>query len=284
MINVDLHTHTSASDGRLTPRALVQLAHDCGITTLAITDHDTTAGLLEARHQAQQLDLRLIAGIELSVSWSQTVIHIVGLNINPESLSLVQGTAELRERRELRAQKIGDSLAKIGFKQAYAGAKMLAGEATITRSHFAQYLVDQGCAKEVSKIFKHYLVRGKPGYVATQWASLEDAVSWIAEAGGIAVIAHPHRYKIGSQMFQNLLNDFRQCGGQAIEVVSGSSTPKDTNKFCRLAQRFNLFVSVGSDYHGPHQNWNGLGQLSSLPDYVEPVWNNFQDTTFTLCH
>ena len=272
----DLHTHTTASDGTLTPAHLVQQAHDCNVTTLAVTDHDATAGLAEAEHTAQQLGLRLIAGIELSVSWSQTVIHIVGLDIDPNSTPMQQGIAELRSLREERAQKIGESLAKSGFQDAYSGAKQLAGDGTITRSHFAQYLVTQGCAKDVSKIFKNYLVRGKPGYVPTQWASLEDAVSWITQAGGIAVIAHPHRYKIGSKVLHHLLTDFKQLGGQAMEVVCGNSTRKETNKFGRLAKRFDLLASIGSDYHGPHQNWNGLGRLATLPEHVDPVWMHFK--------
>ncbi|HFD12462.1 MAG TPA: PHP domain-containing protein [Crenotrichaceae bacterium] len=281
-MSYDLHTHTNASDGTLTPEALVQQAHDAGITTLAITDHDTTTGLEEAHRIAKQLNLRLINGIELSVSWSQTVIHIVGLNIDPGSLPIQQGTIELNRLREIRAIKIGESLAKSGFENAYTGAKSLAGDATITRSHFAQYLVTQGCAKNVSKVFKHYLVRGKPGYVATQWASLENAVSWITQAGGIAVIAHPHRYKIGNKRFQNLLEDFKQYGGQAIEVVCSNSSQKDIVKFSRLSQRYHLLASVGSDYHGPHQNWNGLGKLPVLPNNLTPVWSLFQDQTIQL--
>ncbi len=274
-MSFDLHTHTSASDGALAPSALVQLAHDCGVSTLAVTDHDTTAGLQEAQQKAQELDIRFIPGIELSVSWTQTVIHIVGLNINTDSVAMQQGIASLKQLREVRAQQIGESLAKSGFEHAFSGAKELAGEGTITRLHFAQYLVAQGCAKNVSKIFKHYLVRGKPGYVATRWASLEDAVSWITGAGGIAVIAHPHRYKIGNKVIQRLLEEFKQCGGQGIEVVCGNSNYKDTTKFSRLTQKFELLASVGSDYHGPHQNWNGLGCLAPLPDSVEPVWNFF---------
>ena len=274
-MNYDLHTHTSASDGTLSPSELVQEAFDCGITTLAVTDHDTTAGLDEGQQKAQQLGIRFIPGIELSVSWSQTVIHIVGLNINPSSKSMQLGISSLKELRETRALRIGDSLAKSGFDDAYAEAKILAGEGTITRSHFAQYLVNEGCAKDVSKIFKHYLVRGKPGYVATTWASLEEAVGWITDAGGIAVIAHPHRYKIGSNVLNRLINDFKHAGGHALEVICGNSTEKDTNKFSRLSQRFEMFASVGSDYHGPHQNWNGMGRLTNLPDAVEPVWNHF---------
>jgi predicted metal-dependent phosphoesterase TrpH len=275
-MSYDLHTHTTASDGTLNPSELVQQAHSCGVTTLAVTDHDTTAGLEEAKQTAQQLGMHLIAGIELSVSWSKTVVHIVGLDINPNSLPMQQGISALQSLRETRAQKIGESLAKSGFQDAYAGAKQLAGQGTITRSHFAQYLVTQGCAKDVSKIFKHYLVRGKPGYIATQWASMEDAVSWITEAGGVAVIAHPHRYKIGTNVLQTLLKEFKHCGGQAIEVVCGNSTQKDTNKFSRLAQRFELLASIGSDYHGPHQTWNGMGRLASLPEHVDPVWMHFK--------
>ncbi|MCH9697065.1 MAG: PHP domain-containing protein [Gammaproteobacteria bacterium] len=272
----DFHTHTNASDGRLSPQALVNYAHECGVTMLAVTDHDTTAGLEEARQVSESLNVQFINGIELSVSWSNTVIHVIGLNIDPESIPLMNGIQTLESLREERAMKIGELLHKHGIDNAYQGAKALAGEATLTRSHFAQYMVEKGYVKDISKVFKHYLVRGKPGYVATQWASLEQAVNWIHSAGGIAVIAHPHRYRIGTAVMDKLLDEFRQLGGQAIEVVCSNMEPKQISRFARLSQRFGLMASTGSDYHGPHQNWNGIGQLADMPESVKPVWTCFE--------
>lgn len=272
---IDLHTHSIASDGELSPTALVRHALACGLEMLALTDHDTIAGFAEAREAAQGTCLRIIAGSEISVNWHAHVIHILGLNIDPDNVNLQRGLSSQAEQREIRAHKIAELLEYHGLRNAYAGAKTFAGGHPPGRTHFARYLVQQGYAGDVRKVFKRYLAHGKTGYVAAQWASLEQVVSWITDAGGVAVVAHPARYKLTRTKLGQLLDAFKEVGGAGLEVVSGSHNPNDTLQMAALAQKFGLLGSVGSDYHGPRHFWLELGKLPQLPAGSRAVWEGF---------
>ncbi len=274
-IQYDLHAHSTASDGTLSPSQLVQLAHRQGVGALALTDHDETAGIAEARATADTLGLTLVPGIELSVSWRHQTIHIVGLNIDPANDDLQQGLDKLRQFRQWRAEEIGRRLAKARIPGAYEAARGLARGQIISRTHFAHFLVSNGYAKDVRSVFKKYLVRGKPGYVPGQWAELGEAVGWIKGAGGQAVIAHPARYKISSSVLRKLVEEFKECGGEGIEVLSGSHSRDDAMKLSRLAQQAEIKASAGSDYHGPENPWVELGRLPPLPENCTPIWHDW---------
>ena len=270
----DLHSHTTASDGSLSPTALVEHAARCGIEVLAVTDHDATAGLAEATLAAQTNNILLIPGIEISVTWSHQTIHVVGLNINKECSVLQRGLEKLHAFRVWRAEEIARRLAKARIPDSLAGAKAYAGGKIISRTHFARFLVAQGYAKNMKQVFKRYLVRNKPGYVAGQWADLDEALDWIHRAGGMAVLAHPARYQISSQRLSQLLADFKDRGGVGIEVVSGSHSQGDVLRFAQLAEHFGFFASRGSDYHGPENAYADPATLPSLPQNCRPIWEH----------
>ncbi len=272
----DLHTHSTASDGTLSPNELVNNAHTQGVEVLALTDHDTTAGLAEAQATASQRNMEFVPSIELSATWRDGLLHIVGLNIDPESPSLKKGIAGFQATREWRAEEMGRRLAQCGIQEAYEGARDLAGDGTITRTHFARFLVNRGYSANVREVFKHYLVKGKPGYVTVSWASLEEAISWIDEAGGVPVLAHPMRYRLTDSRLRRVLAAFKSAGGIAIEVVCGNSTPTDIAKSAGHARRYRLMGSVGSDYHGPDNAWIKLGKLAELPAGIDPVWQTWR--------
>jgi hypothetical protein len=269
----DLHSHSTASDGTLSPTALVKRAREQGVQVLALTDHDTTAGLAEAR-QAAGNDLTLINGIEVSVSWNGQTIHIVGLGLDPDNAALQAGLARLCEFREWRAGEIARRLEKKRIPGAFEGASAYAKGQLLSRTHFARFLVEKGYAETVGKVFKHYLVRGKPGYVPGKWAELEEAVGWIKDAGGLAVVAHPARYRITATRLRALLGEFRECGGVAMEVVSGSHSKDDCLSMAAHARRQELYASQGSDYHGPENPWIELGRLRDMPEGCRPVWES----------
>ncbi|MDM8546335.1 PHP domain-containing protein [Candidatus Venteria ishoeyi] len=271
---IDLHAHSTASDGSLSPLELVQRAAKRGLHTLALTDHDTTAGIAEAQAGAlqQNTPLQLIAGVEISVTWNNQTLHIVGLNIDPEHTELQAGLQQIRAERELRAHKMAEKLEKTGLKDVYQSVKAFAGGGLISRTHFAHYLVEQGRASHVRKVFQRYLVAGKPGYVGAQWATLEETLHWIKQAGGIAVIAHPARYKITRTRLKKLLDAFKALGGQGLEVVSGSHSLDDNFQMAQLAQYYDLLASMGSDYHGAAHFWLELGVLPALPAGCRGVW------------
>ncbi len=271
----DMHTHSLRSDGTLTPSELVQRAHVAGVRVLALTDHDVTDGIAEAQDAACRLGIRLIAGVEISVTWQSQTLHIVGLNINLERPELQQGLARLREFRQWRAEEIGRRLRKKRIEGAYEGAARLAQGTIISRTHFARFLVDQGYVRGSQQAFKQFLARGKPGHVPGRWATLEEAVQWIVSAGGQAVVAHPARYKLSVGKLRQLLGEFRDCGGAAIEVISGSHTPDANRHFSDVAKEHDFLASAGSDYHGPEKTWTDLGRLPALPDGCIPVWQDW---------
>ena len=274
---IDLHCHSTVSDGVLTPSDLVNHAAEKGVRVLALTDHDDVAGLDEAREIAQQHGMRFINGVEISVTWRRRTLHIVGLKINPEYPPLVNGLAEIRAGRHTRAERMAESLEKIGVHGALEGAYQYSKGGIISRTHFARYLIEKGYAKDTKAVFKHYLVKGKPGYHEHQWASLEDALSWILGAGGIAVIAHPGRYDLGRVTLLELMHEFKTLGGKAIEVVTGSHSVDQYQTFAKLAHQFDLASSTGSDYHGKGQTYIEMGRLPTLPHGCVEVWRDWQE-------
>ncbi|MCS5565596.1 MAG: PHP domain-containing protein [Methylococcales bacterium] len=270
--SIDFHTHSIASDGQLSPTQLVRRASEKGVRVLALTDHDTTHGIEEAAITAKEIGVHLVPGIELSVTWNDQNFHMVGLGIDPLHPILASGIREQQELRLSRAREIGRRLNKNRIEGAFEGAALLAGNGMLTRTHFARYLVDQNRAATLQKAFDQFLKRGKPGYVPTRWAPLETGIQWVTAAGGIAVLAHPQRYKISTTRLKRLLTDFKTAGGQAIEVVCGNSSNDDVLKFSRHALDFGLLGSVGSDFHSPENRWIELGRLRPFPNGVSPVW------------
>lgn len=276
MPRYDLHAHSTYSDGLLAPAALVARAAARGVDVLALTDHDDTGGLAEAVAAADACGLTLVPGAELSVSWEVHTIHVVALAIDPANRALDDGLAAIRSGRDARAQRIGESLARAGIPGAYEGARRyVTSERLISRSHFARFLVEAGHAREVKDVFRKYLTVGKPGYVAHAWASLPDAVAWIHAAGGLAVLAHPGRYRVTATGMRRMLSDFRAAGGDAIEVLSPSHTAAQYAEYATYARTFGLLASAGTDYHGPGESWLDLGDLPDLPAGVVPVWSRW---------
>ncbi len=271
----DLHSHSNASDGALSPTELVLRAQGQGVTALALTDHDTTAGLQEARLAAEQAGIRFIAGIELSASFENHCLHIVGLNIDPQQPDLVQGIAKQQYTRDQRAQKISEKLAKKGIPDAYPILRQVAGNGEITRLHFADFLVAQGRVASQQEAFDRYLSKGKPAYVPTLWASLPECVAWITAAGGVAVLAHPLRYKLSTKWINKALVAFKAAGGQGIEVVTGRASVDDIRLSYLHAAKHDLYASQGSDFHAPGNPYLELGRLAAMPTGAMPVWQLF---------
>ncbi len=271
----DLHTHSTASDGTLSPTDLVKRAQQSGVSVLALTDHDTTEGIGEAQQAALRLGIDLVPGIEMSVNWDPYVIHVVGLGIDTGCRNLQQGLSGLREQRQERAMEMGRRLHKSGIEGAYEGAMEFSNGRLISRTHFARFLVDRGYVENETKVFNKYLVSGKPGYVPGKWASLEQAVTWIRAAGGQAVIAHPARYPFTRTKLRTLIGEFKELGGEAIEVVSGNYTRDNCFTMGRHAMDFDLKGSVGSDFHGPEHFRAELGRILDLPEGVVPIWQDW---------
>ncbi len=270
--NYDLHSHSTASDGELTPAELVKHAAEKGVQVLALTDHDVTDGLSEARAAADACGIELINGVEISVTWNKKLVHIVGLKVDPQNAALQAGLVELRHTRDGRSLKIAERLAKMGVEGALAGAQAYANGKILSRTHFAQFLLAQGYVKTMQGAFDKYIGEGKKGYAAGEWTSLADAVSWINGAGGVAVIAHPARYQLSATKLRELCGEFKELGGVGIEVVSGKSDPLEVRNMGEYAQRFELAASMGSDFHGPSQAWLQMGRLPPLPKACRPVW------------
>lgn len=272
----DLHCHSTASDGVLSPRALVQRAADQGVDILALTDHDDLRGLVEARAAAEEHGIELVAGVEVSITWRNSTVHIVGLRVDPADERLAEGLGRNRAGRAARAERMAEELARQGIPGALEGAYAFAGnKELIGRTHFARFLVAGGVVKDVKTVFKKYLVKGKPGYVHHDWASLAEAVSWIHAAGGQAVLAHPGRYHFGRERMRDFLREFRELGGDAIEVVTGSHTADQVPVYADLAVEFDFLSSVGSDFHAPGEGGRELGRLQPLPLRCRPVWERW---------
>ncbi|PFH04595.1 hypothetical protein BCF11_5379 [Collimonas sp. PA-H2] len=276
MLNVDLHCHSNVSDGTLTPMAVAARAKANGVDMWALTDHDEIDGIAEARAAAAALDLPYVAGVEISITWANHTIHIVGLQIDETNPQLVQGLAATRGGRERRAHEMAAQLATVGIPDAFEGAlKHVGNPDLISRTHFARYLVEIGRCADTSEVFRNYLTEGNPGYVPHRWASLAQSVQWIRDAGGIAVVAHPGRYKLSDLAFDAFFSEFKQLGGAAIEVMTGSHTPDQYDYYAKVASRYGFLASRGSDFHSPAESRVDLGALPPLPDSVTPVWHNW---------
>lgn len=276
MLPVDLHAHSNVSDGMLPPREVVARAHARGCQLFALTDHDDLRGLAAAADEAQRLGMRFLPGVEISVSWRKHTLHIVGLGFDPANAVLQAGLASVRLGRDERAVRMDAALAAVGVGGVLAGARKFADNPEmIGRAHFARHLIERGLAKDMKGVFKKYLARGKPGYVAHQWASLADAVGWIRAAGGVAVIAHPGRYEFGRQTMGELIEEFKAAGGEGIEVVSGSHHPADFERYARLAETHGLLASAGSDYHATGEGAREPGILPDMPPGPQPVWQRW---------
>lgn len=274
VLNADLHCHSHCSDGWLSPAEVVQRAFDNKVDLLALTDHDTLDGLPAAHEAAQQLGLRFVGGVEISVSLFDQTVHIVGLGVDWEHAGLRAGLESVRAGRSRRAELIASELEAAGVPDALAGALRFAGNPDlVSRAHFARHIVACGVMPDVSTVFQHFLAEGRRGYVPHQWARLEDAVSWIVAAGGVAVIAHPARYRFTPLQFDFLLDGFRAAGGEGIEVSSGAHTPDEIRHYADLARRHGLLASRGSDFHGPNESRVDLGCGEPLPAGLVPVWS-----------
>lgn len=275
-LNADLHCHSTISDGWLDPVQLVQRAAANGAELLALTDHDEVSGVEAAAAEAGRLGLRFVGGVEISVSFGVETVHIVGLGIDAQHAGLRDELATLRAGRAARAARIADELAAVGIGGALEGACRFAqNPALVSRAHFARHLVAIKVMPDVKTVFDHYLVRGKPGYVEHQWAELEDAVAWIRAAGGVAVVAHPARYRLSSAQMSSLFDRFIAAGGEAVEVVSGAHTADEMQRYATLARQRGLLASRASDFHGVGESTVDVGRCNPLPPDLVPVWSRF---------
>ena len=274
---IDLHCHSQASDGEFTPTELVEHAAAHGIETLALTDHDTVAGLAEARSQAEKLGLVFINGVELSVSWQNKTLHIVGLNFDPAHPAMCSVLERLQTTRKDRAQRIADKLEKVGVKNALKRAQNLAKGGQITRPHFARLLVEDGIVADMKQAFKRHLGAGKPAAVKTQWLELQAAIDAIHAAGGLAVLAHPLRYNLSAAWRERMYTAFVEAGGDGVEVSAGpSQSAEDMQLSTRAALNYDLLASVGSDFHNREQRWIPYARLQALSTQLTPIWSRFQ--------
>ena len=275
-LNADLHCHSVVSDGTLTPEQLAERAYANGVRLWALTDHDELGGQERAQLAASALGMDYLPGVEISVTWMGQTIHIVGLGIDAGHAGILEGLRRTREGRGNRAKQMAEQLLKAGIPGAYEGALHFAGnQELISRTHFARFLVEQGICKDTDQVFKRYLVEDKPGYVPHLWATLDDAVAWIKGAGGVAVIAHPGRYKLSAMQMDELYKRFKEIGGMAIEVITGSHSPNQYQTYGKIAQHYGFLASRGSDFHDPGESYIDLGTLPHLPDHLTPVWSLF---------
>jgi len=269
----DLHSHSTRSDGVMRPAEVVERAAERGVRALALTDHDEVSGLAEARAAAEVAGLRLIDGVEVSVSWHGHTLHVVGLAVDPANPVLLEGLRRNRGGRNGRAELIAAALEKVGIGGALEGATAyVTNPDLVSRAHFARFLVESGRVRNTQTAFDRYLGEGKPGYVPHLWASLGEAVDWIRASSGLAVLAHPGRYPLDDERRSALLGEFRDRGGTGIEVVTGSHTPDQYGYWGRRAEAFGLLASAGSDFHGPRESYKDLGDLPPLPSGCSPIW------------
>ena len=272
-LNADLHCHSNVSDGTLTPEEVAARAHRNGVELWSLTDHDEIGGQERARDAAHRLGMSYLSGSEISVTFAGRTVHIVGLGFDANDTDLAHGLAATRGGREQRARNMAADLERVGVHGAFEGAlKYVGNPDLISRTHFARYMVEIGVCKELSDVFKRYLTEGKPGYVEHRWAKLSDAVRWITEAGGVAVIAHPGRYDLTPNEEFALFTEFKALGGLGVEVVTGSHTVPEYQKYADLACELDLLASRGSDFHDPRESHTDLGTLPALPKRVTPVW------------
>ncbi|MBG6072993.1 3',5'-nucleoside bisphosphate phosphatase [Polaromonas sp. CG_23.6] len=273
ILNADLHCHSIVSDGTLTPEALAERAKTNGVELWALTDHDEVGGQHKAAAAAKAQGMAYLTGTEISVTFAGETVHIVGLGFDPDDAALRQGLHNTRNGREQRAREMSDSLAKAGIHGAFEGAlKFVGNPELISRTHFARHLVESGVCKDTYEVFRKFLTEGKPGYVPHRWATLKDAVTWITQAQGIAVIAHPGRYNFSANAEYALFTEFKAHGGRGVEVVTGSHTKQEFIKYAETAKEFGLAASRGSDFHSPDESHTDLGTLPFLAGDLTPVW------------
>jgi hypothetical protein len=273
-MNADLHCHSVVSDGTLEPEVLAARAKANGVELWALTDHDELAGQQRARDAARAAGLPYLNGVEISVTFLDTTVHIIGLGVDSDDERLRQGLAATRGGREARAREMADELAKVGIEGTYEGALRYVGNPDlISRTHFARHLVETGFCADTHDVFRRYLVEGKPGFVPHRWATLKNAVTWIGAAGGVAVVAHPARYKFSPTEEYALFTEFKGHGGRGVEVVTGSHTAAEAERYAGTAREFDLLASRGSDFHSPDESRIDLGGLPPLPAGLTPVWN-----------
>ncbi|NBX54179.1 MAG: PHP domain-containing protein [Betaproteobacteria bacterium] len=273
MLNADLHCHSVISDGTLTPEALAPRAAANGVKLWSLTDHDEIAGQARAVQAAHAAGMQYLTGTEISVSFAGQTVHIVGLGFDAQDPRMAQGLLKTRGGRGQRAQEMADQLAAVGIPGCYEGALRFVGNPElISRTHFARHLVESGVCADTHEVFRHYLSEGKPGFVPHRWASLREAVQWITECSGVAVIAHPARYKFTANEEYALFSEFKTHGGLGVEVITGSHTPQEAVVYAQVAQEFGLAASRGSDFHSPHESRIDLGLLPDLPKGLTPIW------------
>ena len=278
LTNADLHCHSTVSDGTLAPCAVAERAKAGGVQLWALTDHDEVGGQREALQAARELGMDYLTGVEISVTFADVTVHIVGLGFDHENEALVRGLAATRGGREARAREIAAALARAGIRGAFEGAlKYVGNPELISRTHFARYIVETGICSDTHDVFRRFLGEGKPGYVPHRWARLGDAVKWITQAGGVAVIAHPGRYPFSPTAEYALFSEFVAHGGRGVEVITGAHTVADQGKYAAMAEEFGLLASRGSDFHDPDESRVGLGTLPDLPGRLEPVWMALAD-------
>ncbi len=278
ILNADLHCHSVVSDGTLTPEVLAERAKTNGVELWALTDHDEIGGQHRAMAAAKAQGMAYLTGTEISVTFAGETVHIVGLGFDPDDAALKQGLHNTRNGREQRAREMSDSLAQAGIHGAFEGAlKFVGNPELISRTHFARHLVESGICKETNEVFRKYLTEGKPGYVPHRWATLKDAVTWITQANGMAIIAHPGRYNFSANAEYALFTEFKAHGGRGVEVVTGSHTKQEFVKYAETAKEFGLAASRGSDFHSPDESHTDLGKLPFLPGELTPVWELLAD-------
>ena len=276
MLKVDLHCHSNVSDGVLTPAAVAAYARKGGVDAWALTDHDEVGGIKAARAAAGEAGMRFVPGVEISVTWANQTVHLVGLHVDEDNPELLAGLAATRHGRDARGREIATQLEAAGIPGAYEGAlKYVGNPDLLSRTHFARYIVETGICDTTSEVFRKYLTEGKPGYVPHRWATLEEAMGWIRSAGGIPVIAHPGRYKFDATAEGALFDEFRQRGGNAIEVVTGSHTPDQYETYAEVARRYGFLASRGTDFHAPGESRVEFDALPPLPGSVTPIWHDW---------
>ena len=277
-INADLHCHSVVSDGTLEPEMLAARAKANGVELWALTDHDEIGGQQRARAAAAALGLPYLTGVEISVTFAGVTVHIVGLGFDADDPALIAGLAATRGGRRERAMEMADGLAQVGIPGTYEGALQFVGNPElISRTHFARHLVETGVCCDTQDVFRRFLIEGKPGFVPHRWATLANAVHWITDAGGLAVIAHPARYKFSANEEYALFSEFKAHGGRGVEVVTGSHSAADAVRYTETALEFDLLASRGSDFHSPAESHCDLGTLPPLPPQLKPVWEVLQD-------
>jgi predicted metal-dependent phosphoesterase TrpH len=276
MLKVDLHCHSNVSDGVLAPAAVAAYARKGGVDAWALTDHDEVGGIKAARAKATELGMRFVAGVEISITWANETVHLVGLQVDEDDPVLQRGLADTRAGRDARGREIAAQLEKAGIPNCYDGAlKYVGNPDLLSRTHFARYLCELGVCANTSEVFRKYLTEGRPGYVPHRWASLADAMHWIRSAGGIPVIAHPGRYRFDATAEGVLFDEFKQRGGTAIEVVTGSHTPDQYVEYAEMARRYGFLASRGTDFHAPGEARVEFDKLPPLPASVTPVWHDW---------